>query len=70
MLIIMVRKWERRMVNDDGDVVRVRESKVVRGDQKGMKGMDIMGSRRYRLLGSALRVLTVFMECTIRGESI
>ena len=31
MLIVMVRKWERRMVNDDGDVVRVQESEVVRG---------------------------------------
>ena len=35
-----------------------------------MRGVEIMISWRYGLLGSALRVLTVFMECTIRGESI
>ncbi len=75
MLVIIVWKWERGMLNDDGgwegDVERVKERKVVRS---GIRGSD-EGSQDHNQLAlwvsaSVLRVLNVFMECFIRAESV
>lgn len=68
MLVVVIRKGERRMVNDDG-VEMVR--KVVGGKiRERDDGSGIMINWRYGLLGSALRVLTVFMEFVIRADFV
>ena len=51
MLIIVVRKWERRMVNDDGDVVRVQGREVVRGGLERDEGNGHHGQLAVWVIG-------------------